>query len=129
MNTLFTPKRWTSECKEPAYRIPWEGEIIAVPRTEAVYMRQAGLVDHIHSCAEGGMPVELKIEAMQWHFRNLGAPVICTQDKENRTVWHIICKAWKCSYPVKDPMKALGDLYKEILECAQHDTTPLNYNY
>jgi hypothetical protein len=95
-------------------------------------MLRAGLIQSYNSRDDirrttGATADSVKIEALQWHFRNIGAPVFVSPPKNMRHLnfhapeytWNIHCPAWRYEAPTADPVKTLGSLYKEILEGAE----------
>jgi hypothetical protein len=122
---MFKPKHWFPNCKEAPYRVAWEGEVITVPRSEAVGMYQAGLIKNFDSCRDSGPGrIAVKVEAFAWHFKKIGAPVIVKEDGDQ---WSITCRAWNCSFPSKNPLKSLNELWNEMMDSAGIDLTPIDY--
>ena len=126
---MFQPRLYTSDCKEPPYRIAWGGEVITVPRSEALHMFRVGLIKEVDDVRDPGPGrVAVKVEALQWHFWNIGCPVIAKWERgitrSTPPKWWISCKAWEYSAPSRNPLKDLGELYKEILDSAGIDLTP-----
>jgi len=119
----YQPKIWNSSCLEDPWQIPWKGEVVIVPASEAKKMIAGKL---IYSCSACGRPEEklqVKIEAMQWYFDEVGFPVIVRKIRQDeihgaKTVYMITCRGWDYSAPTSDPLKVMYEIWDEMTECA-----------
>jgi hypothetical protein len=120
----YTPKSYKDSSSYLPYVIAWKGELFYTTREEAVSLIRNKM---IFSCYGVGdfTPEErlkVKIEAMQWHFDEIGAPIIVRKAKCRTRTWMITCPVWNCSYPTRNPLLEMKKLFDEITSCIDPKT-------